>query len=477
MLNLFRKILIFAVVLLSVAFFNSAANACSCYRTETVDKEFAKTANVAIVKLQSVKENDNAPRNFFFSVEKVFKGELKPAEVLTFRVFSNCSLFFDEEQVGTEFLFYLGDRPAKDKFWEVSRCSLSGTIEARKNDLRYLENEPKLRGKTRFSGTIFKMVETLEPLRDISFVPLANRKIRVAGKSKTVLLTTDETGAFEVYDLPPGKYKIFPGKLDGFTFQEEKTGFEEVEITAKTQTERDIFYRIDNAISGKVFDRAGKPLEDVCIDLFSVKTETILGAADQACTEANGEFELSSIPAGTYKIVVNDDKARSFNALFDTFYYPNAKTLEEAAEISVGANYFLRNLILVPPEMPELVTVAGRLIYADGKPAADETVQFFSGEKITDPSVVVLSDFTARTDRNGLFTLKIRKGVPGILRGSFFSFPGEFQDCPELERMVKQKGGNFVQLETNRLEISGNENLSDLELKFPFAGCKKAKID
>jgi hypothetical protein len=48
--------------------------------TETVDKEFAKTPNVAVLKLQSVSQNNGEAANYFLSVEKVFKGELKVNE-------------------------------------------------------------------------------------------------------------------------------------------------------------------------------------------------------------------------------------------------------------------------------------------------------------------------------------------------------------------------------------------------------------
>lgn len=454
--------------------FSLPANACSCYARETVDKELAKTPNVAILKLQSIKQNDAEPRNFFFSVEKVFKGELKLNEVLTFRLISNCSLYFSEEQVGTEFLFYLGNRPAKDEFWSASTCSRSGAVKATTNDLRYLENEKKLRGKTRLSGNLAKWVETMN---DSSFVPLADRKIRIVGKVKTAEVTTDETGAFEIYDLPPGKYKIFPGKLDGYYFQREKSGFVEVEIKAKSQTEHNFLYSIDNAIGGKVVDREGKPLKEICVDLYSLKTEKALGFAHKPCTDEDGEFEISAIPVGTYKIVVNGEDAFdrfSRNSLFETFYYPNAKTLEKAAEISVGENFFLRDLILVPPEMKETITLTGRLIFADGKPAFDKAIQFVRSDKISEiDSGIAVSEFEVKTDKNGQFTIKILKGQSGILRGTFVALSGENKNCPEIEEILKQKGGTIQQLGTNRLEISGTENLTGIELKFPFPFCKE----
>lgn len=483
MLILFRKILIFTGILLTIALFNSSADACSCYRPRTVDKEFAEKPNVVVVKLQSFKDEENAPTKFFFSVEKVFKGGLKPAEILTFQNSLGCSLGFSKEEVGTDFLLYLGDRPAKDQFWTATYCSRSGTIEARKNDLRYLENEAKLRGKTRLSGRIEKWVYTLDELVETTDFPLANRKIRIVGSSgKTFTATTDETGAFEIYDLLPGKYKVYPGKLEGFTFQEEKTGFEEVEIKAKSQTEQDFYYRINNAIGGKIIDRDGKPLEEINVDLYSLKLEKILGVAHQSTTDENGEFEISAIPEGTYKIVVNGENPFnrfSRSPLFEPFYYPNAETLEKAAEITVEPNFFMRNLILVPPAQPEMMSVSGKVIFADGKPAAKQVVVFLTEDQLEKARFSGYeSAYQAETDKNGEFTIQFPKGRTGILRSVFYytRITDKDKNCPEIEEIAKEKDTNFLELETSRFEINKDADLTAVELRFPFSNCvEKAK--
>lgn len=127
----------------------------------------------------------------------------------------------------------------------------------------------------------------------------------------------------------------------------------------------------------------------------------------------------------------------------------------------------------MPPVAPELVTLSGRVIYSDGKPAAEKIVQFLSGAEITDASPIVLSDFEARTDQNGQFSLKILKAKAGILSASFFTIPGEYKDCPQLDEITAQSGGSVQQIKTPPIEVSGNENLSAVELKFPFPYCEE----
>lgn len=477
----FHKFLIFNSILLAILLFSHSVKACSCYPTETVDKEFAKTPNVVVLKLQSVKQNDGEAANYFLSVEKVFKGELKLNEVLNFTIGSNCTWFFSENAIGAEFLFYLGGRPAKNEKWFGSICSRSGSLEDKTNDLAYLENEAKLRGRTRLSGRIDKFIQTDDNSQNPSFIPLRNRKIRIVGNGRNVELVSDKNGFYEIYDLPVGKYRITLDKLNGYIFSSEKVNYVDVEIKPQSHTEQDFLYDIDNEISGKIVDKKGQPIEEVCVNLISQRTQEAL-SIHHSCTDENGAFEITGIPVGTYKIVINKDyNERGINEHFkspflNTFYYPNARTERSAPKISVGKSYYLRNLKLVPPEIMETATITGKLVYSDGKPAAKENIQFIDSKQIAEASdQIFISDFETRTDEKGEFKIKILKGQSGVLRGIFYSFLGSDKNCPEIDKILKPKGDGIKQLETNRVEIQTAKNLNGLELKFPFPFCKEAE--
>jgi hypothetical protein len=477
MRRFFQKFLIFNSILLSILIFGNVAKACNCLPTETVDKEFARTPNVVILKLQSVIQNEGEAASYYLSVEKVFKGELKVDETLVFKYGSNCSWLFSENEIGTEYLLYLGERPANNEMWSGYFCARSGRINSRTADLSYLENENKLRDRTRLSGTLRRTVETPDEVQRFSINSLATRKIRITGNGRTIKLVTDENGVYEIYDLPAGKYRISPEQVEGFIFSSDRRKYTDVEIKSKSHTEQDFFYEINNEISGKIIDLNGKPLGNICVDLISVKTQKLLGSFHQSCTNPKGEFELTAIPAGTYKIVINrDDLADTPNPAFNTFYYPNAKTEEGAAKFSVEANYFLKNLILVPPEMIETITLTGRLIFSDGKPVANETIQFLKGDEIFKSSDdLVFSDFETETDKMGQFRIIILKGNSGILRGILYSYSGKFENCPSIAEILKRKEDKIQQIETAKLEVLATDNMTGIELKFPFPSCKKAK--
>jgi hypothetical protein len=487
MRNLFQKLLIAGSILLTISFSIQTASACSCAVNRAVDQEFSNYPNVVVLKLQSVEkfpEGEQAMgggtiKQSKLTVEKVFKGNLKVGQELTFGqgVCCICVWAFSEESVGNSYLFYLSEIP-KNGIWTASICSRSGNVKDRIADLLYLKKEKKMRGRTRLSGSLDKVIETpAGKYGNYSYFPLPNRKIRITGNGKNTEIVTDENGVYEIYDLPAGKYKIIPEKLSGFVFQSDESDFGEFEIRAKSHTEVNFLFQINNAVSGKVVDLSGNPLENVCVDLILTKPENAQDYTKKSCTNKKGEFEITAIPIGTYRIVVNKENVISLREPFPTFYYPNVKTAEEAAEISVDANYFLRDLTLVPPEMIETITLSGTLVYSDGKPAINETVKFLKGAEITDLSLFISSNFDTKTDKNGRFTIKTVKGQAGVLRGTTYSFVGEFLNCPALDEILKRKGDKVSEIDTEDVEIDATENLFEIELKFPFPSCKKAKID
>lgn len=141
------------------------ANACSCAVNETVDKDYLQTPNIVILKLQSVEKVAEGVQSYAYggvkqsklTVEKVFKGNLKVGQEMTFAQGggADCVWTFDEESVGQEYLFYLGDKPVSGKnsdrmissttfgkqtaspeVWMAFTCSRSGNVKFRSGDIK-----------------------------------------------------------------------------------------------------------------------------------------------------------------------------------------------------------------------------------------------------------------------------------------------------------------------------------------------------
>src|SRR5687767_12194326 len=118
MKNRFTLFPVMFIVLLLVAGASDVL-ACSCYAALPAGVEFAESENVIIARLVGFEERGRIVQrtNVFpryavdFTVEKVFKGELKISEtikVLDGADEGTCIMGFLRRRPGDKFLFYLG---------------------------------------------------------------------------------------------------------------------------------------------------------------------------------------------------------------------------------------------------------------------------------------------------------------------------------------------------------------------------------
>ena len=140
----------------------------------------------------------------------------------------------------------------------------------------------------------------------------------------------------------------------------------------------------------------------------------------------------------------------------------------------IGAGDNLKGLKVVVPNADDIVTIKGRVRYADGTPPAEATVRFT-------PSKETGVDGSAMADTNakGEFSFKIFKGVAGELHADFFAYgvstaslqhKYNYRKCPQVERIVRESGTEMVK--TPPLKIDPQQDLLNLVLTFPFRRCK-----
>jgi len=488
------------IVLLNV----QTAEACSCGGKPTVLDAFNLADVVVVVSAVSVEkakpEQTAAPgrmsdgtnyvdgvKSTAMRVEQVFKGALKPGDEMIFLQGggADCIWTFDENDIGKKFLFYLKQHREFAR-WMAGTCGRSRSIEYAGDDLLYLNNLSKVRNKTRISGT-------LRFLYDAAGESLAGRKVRITGAKGTVELKTDNDGVYEIYDLPAGRYFVEPeipkgGKIAQYWVRyspsldrnAKELSLPKIPIVleANRHAALDIMFEIDNAVRGHIYDPLGQPMKDVCLHL--VPADGSKGPYLADCTEKDGSFDIDEIPPGDYVIIVNDDGKMTSDEPFGTFYYPKAGKREEATVFNIGLGDFIENLEIFPPIGLKTITVTGVLLYSDGKPVAGETVAFKAvrkkpAAKDDDEDEEDTSDADAMTDPKGRFLIKIVQGANGSLFGWFYTYVGEYENCPKLDRLIKQSDSDVPDIRTPPIEIRATTNLYDVELKFPFPYCKKAK--
>jgi hypothetical protein len=469
------------------------ANACSCGGKPTVLSEYEWANTIVIVRALSFEKSERAVDGIASTkviVEKIFKGNLKTGDEMVFGQGggADCIWTFDQKDSGKQFLLYLSENRNEQKLWYAGTCGRSRRLEQAADDLLYLENINKVRGKTRLSGTLgYSQTPLLEGEEWISRL-LDGRKVRIIGEKKTYELVTNLQGVYEIYDLPAGIYTVEPEAFDGWKIDYpnaskrpdvpiadrnniEKAKKREFQVVVESGKHAyfNFGYTINNVIRGTVFDVTGKGMKDVRVNLTPVegKAAKFFGASDY--TDKDGVFEIKSVPPGRYLIVVNDDGKISSDEPFPTFYYPNVWEREKAGVIAIGAGNIQEEMNIYVPKVEDIITVEGILLYEDGKAVADQYVEF----KADNASAGIEGDARAKTDANGRFSIRILKGLKGKLYGGMYGYIGKFENCPKFDEFLRKMGSNSREVKTGIVDIRADDNLSKIELKYPFPYCNK----
>lgn len=511
------KSLLFLSSLLLIFAFADTIFACSCMAKPTVLESFESSELVIIAKAVSVEMIEKAKdvdleaqiktagydNTYYYvkstkmKVEKVYKGNVKVGDELLFGQGggADCIWTFGIKSVGKSFLFYL-DSPTTHHPWmseiEMSKtpmyypvtCGRSQNIVGYEtDDLKYLNNLDKVKGKSRISGDLNCWSK---PCPNFS-----NTNIKIIGEKKTYEIKTDEHGVYEIYDLPAGKYLIKPEVRKGFkinkymleyspAFRRNEYIFygEELDLSkgiplileSGKHNGIEFYFDIDTAIRGKVLSPEGKPMKGVCLKAVSTELKEDDYRGRFGCTNEEGIFVISEIPPDKYILVANDDGKISAKEPFGTLFYGNTFKHNEAKSFEVKLGDHLDGFTIQVPKLEEMVTISGRLLYSNDVPVAEESIKLDADENYKN----VDGDYI-RTDKNGNFSFKILKGFQGRLFGEMYFFEYKFKKCPQYYAEIKKKleGKDNKDLTTPKVPINASNNVSNLILKFDIQGCEK----
>ena len=351
---LLRTILLSTVFLLSVRI----GTACGCYPYSAVLDNYEQADLVVVVRFLSVTKTtqpkwpgtDIATATMI--VERVYKGDVKSGDKLLFAqgdAVLDCSWTFYEQDIGAEYLLYLYRPERPSELFKISTCNRSRGLENAGDDLLYLNKIDKVRGRTRVSGVLEE-----EGSDDST---LAGRKIRIIGKNKTYIATTDKDGLYEIYDLPPGRYVLAPELKFGWRVDEfhptlsprwsesKPRNSLAFRLRARRHFGVDIRLKLSNHVSGTVRDSKSKPMQWVNVSLAAVGEEGYPHWSD--LTDARGRFQIDSVPAGTYVLILNYENERTARMPFPTLYYNNATEREKATTITINHGESVNNLNVV----------------------------------------------------------------------------------------------------------------------------------
>jgi len=497
-----KRLIVSLVLLSAILVASSRVLACSCGPKPTVLESFEGSNIVVTTHLVSVDKIGEKQREYDIHyirsvtmvVDKVYKGNVKPGQVLKFAQGggADCIWTFDEDDVGDEFLFYLGqptvghpyfreqdpDTPQESMYY-AGGCGRSRGLKGAWDDVAYLNNLKKVQGRTRLSGQ-YGSWDTDKPIG-------AGLRLKIIGKNKTYETKTDKNGFFEIYDLPPGDYTVvaqlpFGWKINQYMLDRTSTGFDEymrtalkeknqipIRITEKRHTALDLLFDNDTAIKGKVISPTGRPMEGVCIMAVSSELKEGDYRGQSGCTDEKGEFSVEEMAPGNFLLVANDDGKMSNKTPFGTVFYPGVTAYKEAGVILVQAGKYAEGIDIQIPQMAELIEIRGEFLFSDGNPVTGEWIKFLPADEEHFDSVNV------KTDETGRFSIKLPKGDAGKLAGEFYTYIGKFEKCPRMESLIKETGSTSHTFLSETIEFDGSTPNEAIELTLPFPSCKKAK--
>lgn len=481
-----------------------SAIACVCTRTDDLLADIDWSKNIILTKMVSVervRERSGEGYVEFVSakmlVEKVFKGDLKVGDIVTFgSSHDSCTISYSEAGIGSRVLYYVHSPIKDERYFPASNagkesadvyfayaCSRMAEPEYAAADINYLSNIDKLRGKTRVTVRM-----TAPHVSDVNF---ADKKIKITGENKSYKVKTDKFGFFELYDLPPGRYSFeapIPfgwqtglyttnGALDLSSLQRTIDGAKSKTVTFQIEAgkhlEVSIPVEIDTGISGRVVSPQGLPLEGVIVEAIpmdpSSKVESWESSprAYMTTTYKAGQFHLGQMPVGSYVLILNKAGYTSGEMPFGTIYYPGVTDVKNAVVIKVEAGNRSRNIDVQIPKMLDTIEVAGQLTYSDGNPVAGGHIYFLPGDKEREYSQA------ATTDGSGSFSLRLLKGEFGEISAYVYSSSLSSEDCTSAKAAIQDAGLSTGQIWTRKQQIFGDRDQTDVKLVIPFQSCAK----
>lgn len=462
----------------------NTALGCTCASRSTVQDEVETHENVLVAKLtgfvevKRIFDGATIRRSYagVLDVERVYKGKLQTKE--TIKIFNggggDCSGGFARTDVGTSFLFYMNGPKLISNYpepvYSFSVCSRSSRLKEMTPDLIYLDGLPALAGKTRLSGTIAAWGENIQ-LPDVGGL-----NVTISGSKYQKVLQTNKDGFFELWGIPPGNYLVSyqlpPGwKIDINRILAGNDSIgpipgmgnkASISIIKGKHTEIDTYLGIDTGIKGKVLSPNGIPMKGVCVSAYWLTPTSDSYVIPSNCTDDKGEFNISELPPGKYRLEINSRGTITPSNPFETFYYPGVAEKGMAEPVFVKEGVYVRDLVIRVKETLPFIKINGRLTYKGGRPVPNEEVRFDPRDDRTYEKVQV------QTDANGWFSFEIPLGAKGEVTAKTNIWVIQFEKCAEALALRKTRVGRDADIQSNVIAIDGQSSQESLNLVLPI---------
>jgi hypothetical protein len=226
--------------------------------------------------------------------------------------------------------------------------------------------------------------DTGQPLRKAQ-VRLSGTEPSTGGRYENRLATTDAGGAYELKDLPAGKYLVTANKggyvgMSVGQVRPNEPG-KAITLAAGELRERvDLSLLRGGVITGRVVDEYGEPLSS--IEIEAMRSDMVNGRRQMvptrgASTDDLGEFRIFGLSPGQYYVqatwrgmtpVVAPGARADDETGYATTFFPGTSATNEAQRLTVGSGQTISDVAfaMVPAKVAR---VSGTAVDSHGRPA------------------------------------------------------------------------------------------------------------
>jgi len=374
--------------------------ACSCVLNISPCQRYGSSDAIFIgkaidVKKEKAKDENGKELNFenestIFEVEEVLLGTKKKQVAVRNKSGTSCDTYFAQGE--TYLVFANGD---DKKGYGTGYCSGNTLLSESQELLTDLRNLPPINTGGKLYGNISESLKKRS--EEFVLMPGVNIKIQeIGGKRKIYKAVSDGEGNYELI-VPQGKYKVIP-TIPAYA-ELGLSSDEPVFVKDRSCAEKSFTVENNAQITGKVIDAQGKPVTEIWVELVSVDNEKPDFLGDESGqSDENGEFTIYNVPSGHYTLSVNFTGEPDEEKPFPTTFYPNVSERENAKIFEIGLGQTVASLIFRLPPRIAKQKIYGTVVFSDGRPATEMTVNLQRGDSDRSFS-------HTRTDKNGNFVL------------------------------------------------------------------------
>lgn len=269
--------------------------------------------------------------------------------------------------------------------------------------------------------------------------PMQTPRGEVMGPPTQAFALTADDGSYEFGSLPAATYRVVASR-SGFSISSDPFFSPSIlglgtPVTLSSDRSRE---RIDlqlipwGAITGRVVDDAGEPVQGALVGLLQVRFEggrrrLVATSTPQRFTNDRGEFRLYGVQPGSYVLGASVADAIAFDLPgYVPTYYPGTAAAAEAGFIDVvaGADVSVADLTLRPALTG---SISGKLVDASGKPTTGGRFNLVSRSVLAtriDARIDASGNFEFRNVPPGQYVIQADRGLlNGHDEGEFAALP------------------------------------------------------